>query len=484
MSSYLHGIYGSQEPTSTPIENTATSGIQAVVGTAPVNLLDNPAAAVNTPILLNNIREVNGKLGYSSNVDQFTLMQAVHSSFEVFKVAPIVVINVLDPKKHTADETVSGELANAGISIAKEGILLSTIKMTSEDGVTTYTLGTDYSAAFSEDGTVLVTPAATGTAISKKVKIEYSRLDPSKVTDEDIIAGIQLIDRVFPLLQVIPEILLAPGYSQQKDVAAALATAAQSVSTVFKATVLADIDSAASKTISTAISAKVSQGMNNRDIIPCFPKVMTTGGKTVWMSAQLGALMEATDSANESTAIVSPSNKDFKISAAVLVDGTPISYTLEEANQLNGEGIFTALNFLGWKSWGNNTGIYSFSDEQKGKNFDERDRFISIKRSFDWQNNTFICRYFSEIDDPLNLKATQALVTDENQFYNAFIAEGKVAGMSINFNESDNPTAQILAGKIIFKQKLAPYTPLEAIENDMQFDPTMIKSAFSGGDNT
>ncbi len=484
MVNYQHGIYGKQEPTVTQIENSAKSGIQAVIGTAPINLLDNPAAAVNTPILLNNIREVNGKLGYSSDVDEFSLMQAVHSSFEVFKVAPIVVINVLDPKKHATDESISCELPVAGISITKEGILLPSIKVTSEDGTVTYALETDYSVAFNEDGTAFIAPVATGAATGKEVKIGYSRLDSSKVTDEDIIAGIQMVDRIFPLLQVIPETLLAPGYSQQKDVAAALVTAAQSVSTVFKATVLADIDSTASKTIPAAISAKTSQGLNARDIIPCFPEVLTTGGKTVWMSAQLGALMESTDSANESTAFVSPSNKDFKIAAAVLADGTPVSFTLEEANRLNGEGIFTAINFLGWKSWGNNTGIYSFSEEQKGKNFDERDRFISIKRSFDWQNNTFICRYFKEIDDPLNLKITQALVTDENQFYNAFIAEGKVAGMSITFNESDNPTDQILAGKIIFKQRLAPYTPLEAIENDMQFDPKFIEKAFLGGDNS
>lgn len=484
MTNYQHGIYGNQEPTAVQIENTAKSGIQAVIGTAPVNLLDHPQDAVNTPILLNNMNEVNGKLGYSSSLDQFTLMQAIHSSFEVFKVAPIVVINVLDPAKHTADESASGELPADGTSIPKEGILLPSIKVTSEDGTITYAIGTDYSANFKEDGTVLITPAVKGAAIGKEVKIEYSRLDPSKVTDEDIIAGIKMVDRVFPLLQVIPEILLAPGFSHNPDVAAALNAAVQSVSTVFKATFLADIDCTANKTIAAAIAAKTAQGLNLRDAVVCYPKVLTTGGKTVWMSAQLGALIEATDSANEGTAFVSPSNKDFKIAATVLADGTPVSYTLQEANQLNGEGIFTAINFLGWKSWGNNTGIYSFSEEQKGKKFDDRDRFISIKRSFDWQNNTFICRYFKEIDDPLNLKITQALVTDENQFYNAFIAEGKVAGMSITFNESDNPTDQILAGKIIFKQRLAPYTPLEVIENDMQFDPKFIEKAFSGGDQS
>jgi uncharacterized protein len=483
--SYKHGIYVDQASTVMPISNTSTAGIQCVVGTAPVNMLDDPASAVNTPILLSGVDDVENCIGYSSDVDKYTLMQAVHSSFEVFSVAPIIAVNVLDPASHTTEgKTKSGSMASGLFTVTETGMLLDTLAVTSEDGATTYAKGTDYTAAFNSDGTVLITRVSTSTALTatSAVKATYSILDPSKVTAADIIAGIKLIDKALPVLGYVPEILLAPGYSQDADVAAALIAAAENVSCVFKATALVDIDSAANKTIAAAIAAKTANSLYNKNAIVCYPKVITTSSITVFMSAQLGALMQYTDSQNESTPFVSPSNKTFNITAAVLSDGTQVSYTLDEANELNGEGIFTALNFMAWRSWGDNTGIYSQSKADSGTTFDVKDRYINIKRAFDWQNNGFIKRYFAKIDTPLNLHAIQTLMTDENQYYNAFIAAGYVAAMSISYSSADNPTKQLVNGTVKFRQYLTPYTPMEVIENTLQFDATALATALEGSD--
>ena len=487
MSNYKHGIYISQSATVTPVSNKATGSIQAVVGVAPINLISNPAGAVNKPILLSSIDDVAEYIGYSTDVNKFTLMQAVHATFEIFSTAPIIAINVLDPSKHATAKTSSASLSGGVLTIEDTGVLLSTLKLTSSDGTVTYVSGTDYTAAFNSDGTVLVTRVSSSTALTatSTISIGYSILDTTKVTDADIVAGIAVINKAFQITGVVPEILLAPGYSQNKVVSSALITAAQSVSCVFEATALVDIDAKANTTIDAAIAVKSTNSLAVRDAILCYPKVTTSQGKTVYMSAQLGALMQYVDSQNESTPFVSPSNKDFKIIAAVLddTDKTQILYTLDEANRLNGEGIFTAINFDGWKSWGNNTGIYSLTAVDVGETIDVKDRYINIKRAFDWQNNGFIRRYFSKIDSPLNLKAIQTLITDENQYYNAFIAVGYVAGMSITYNQADNPTSQILNGTIKFKQSITPYTPMEVVENTLQFDPTTLETALEGSAN-
>lgn len=487
MASYLHGIYGSESATDMPVSNVATAGIQAVVGTAPVNLLDDPEAAVGVPILLSGLTGVKNSLGYSKYLDKFTIMQSVHATFEIFSTAPIVAINVLDPSKHATEATapIQGNLQNGKITIPDIGVLLATIVVQSEDLSVTYQPGVDYTASFQDDETVVIAQVAASKTLTATsgVHITYSVLDPSKVTNADIVAGIKLIDWVFPTLGVVPEILLAPGYSQNADVSAALESAAEQVSSVFEAVALVDIDSKTNTTIDQAIDAKAANSLANAQVIVCYPKVTTSGGKTIWMSAQQAALMQATDSTNESTPFVSPSNKDFKISATVLGDAgsTPVSYTLDEANKLNGEGIVTALNFTGWKSWGNNTGLYSFSAEQNGTVFDVKDRYISVKRAFVWQNNGFIRRYFSTIDNPMNFKAIQTLITDENQFYNGFIAAGYVAGMSLTYDQSQNPTDQIMSGMLVFEQSISPYTPVEVIKNTMQFDPTVLAAALAGG---
>ena len=51
-SAYRHGVYVSEQETSliAPVEGTA--GLQVIFGTAPVNMLENPAEAVNKPKLV------------------------------------------------------------------------------------------------------------------------------------------------------------------------------------------------------------------------------------------------------------------------------------------------------------------------------------------------------------------------------------------------------------------------------------------------
>jgi len=481
---YQHGIYGNIANTIMPIENISTAGVQVVVGTAPINMLANPALAVGIPILLNDITDVQNLLGYSTDLDNYTIMQAVHAMFEVFNTAPIVVINVLDPIKHaTPGKTSSGAVVNGAYTITDKGVLPATLVVTDTTGATTYANGTDYTYSFNTDGTLSLAILSTGAITPAQViKNTYSILDPTKVLPADIIAGIDLINRVYQATDIIPAIVIAPGFSQNPTVGTALIAAAAQISTVFKGTALLDIDSKAATTITAAIAWKNTNNYANRGAIVCYPKVTTNQGKIIFMSAMLAALMQTNDALNESTPFVSPSNKVFNILTAQLDDTekTQVMYTLDEANQLNGEGIFTALKFQGWKAWGNNMSIYSWIAAQAGTVYDPKDQFINIKRAFDWQNNGFITRYFTKIDNPMNLRAIQTLITDENQFYNPYITAGFVAGMSLEYNQADNPISQILAGVIKFRQHLAPYTPMQTILNTLQFDPTMLENALGG----
>ena len=51
---YKHGVYTSEVATSMVAPITGTAGLQVIVGTAPVNMLKDPAAAVNVPLLVNS----------------------------------------------------------------------------------------------------------------------------------------------------------------------------------------------------------------------------------------------------------------------------------------------------------------------------------------------------------------------------------------------------------------------------------------------
>ena len=49
MATYKHGVYTSEQATGMTAPVTGTAGLQVVVGTAPVNMLEHPEQAVNTP---------------------------------------------------------------------------------------------------------------------------------------------------------------------------------------------------------------------------------------------------------------------------------------------------------------------------------------------------------------------------------------------------------------------------------------------------
>ena len=165
-----------------------------------------------------------------------------------------------------------------------------------------------------------------------------------------------------------------------------------------------------------------------------------------------------------------------KITGLVLDDGTEVTLDQNQANLLNSQGIITAINVNGWRTWGNNTAAYPGVTDPK-------DRWFCCRRFFSWWGNSFIMTYFQKVDDPANYRLIESIVDSENIRGNSYTSQGKCAGAKIVFEEKDNQITDILNGKIKFRQYLAPYTPAEDILNVLEFDPSMLAAAISGGGN-
>ena len=71
--SIKHGIGVQEGATAISVPIIADSAIPVVIGCAPINLLENPAGAVNTPILANSPAEAMELLGYDDNFASFGL---------------------------------------------------------------------------------------------------------------------------------------------------------------------------------------------------------------------------------------------------------------------------------------------------------------------------------------------------------------------------------------------------------------------------
>ena len=81
----------------------------------------------------------------------------------------------------------------------------------------------------------------------------------------------------------------------------------------------------------------------------------------------------------------------------------------------------------------------------------------------------------------MNQVLIESIVDSENIRCAAY-APDKWAGASIEYRRSDNPTADILAGKMTFRQKIAPYTPAQEINNTLSYDTDLLASVLGGGE--
>ena len=131
---YEHGVRVLEQPTSIipPLEGTA--GLQVIFGTAPVNLATDPYAATNTPVIAYSYAEAVEQLGYSDNWDKdnggYTLCQSIYANFKLANIAPVIFVNVLDPKKHKkANEETAVPVEDLQATVPVLGILRDTVEI-------------------------------------------------------------------------------------------------------------------------------------------------------------------------------------------------------------------------------------------------------------------------------------------------------------------------------------------------------------------
>nr|DAJ74503.1 MAG TPA: tail sheath tube [Caudoviricetes sp.] len=484
---YNHGIRIEEQATSIVAPITGSAGLQVVIGTAPINLAKDPYSVTNVPLIAYSFSEAASQLGYSDDFKKFTLCQSMDASFRIFNVAPIIFINVLDPKKHKKDNTeASVNVVAKQAKLEEDGILLDTLVV--KDGATTLAKNEDYITSFTDDGKVLVSLIeGSSHAGASTLTVKSTSIDPSAVKAKDIIggydaatdkeSGLELIRQVYPRFNMTPGLLLAPGWSQIPEVGIVLGSKCSEINGVFSCECVLDLDSSSTgaKKYSAVGEWKNKNGYTNKHSVVLWPQVKV-GKKQYAFSAIFAALTAYADASNDDVPNLSPSNKMAKITGLVLDDGTEVTLDQNQANLLNSQGVITAINVNGWRTWGNNTAAYPGVTDPK-------DRWFCCRRFFSWWGNSFIMTYFQKVDDPANYRLIESIVDSENIRGNSYTSQGKCAGAKIVFEEKDNQITDILNGKIKFRQYLAPYTPAEDILNVLEFDPSMLAAAISGGGN-
>lgn len=305
--------------------------------------------------------------------------------------------------------------------------------------------------------------------VDDKILVKYHELDPTKVTAADIIGGVDAATGLTSGLEIAESVparwnlgvgvIIAPGYSTNNEVAAAMVAKAK----ILNAMAVNDLDA---ETYTAAIEGKT---LADSHLITCWGKVALNGEKYN-LSTHLAALMFQVDSGNSNVPSISPSNKVLQIDSVVNSSGE-IFMTQEQCNLLNQNGIVTIFaGYSGFRAWGNYTSI--------GATADFKDRWISTRRMINFIRNYLLQTYFSNLDAPINRRQIDSILQSCNLYLASLVSSQALIGGRIEFLSSENNTTDLMSGKLTFHLYLLPCPPAEEIDFNIEIDTDYFEGLF------
>ena len=447
-----HGVYVTEAATGVSTPNQATSGIPFVIAVAPLSLADaDTRATALTPVLATSYAEAEEQLGYSDNWIDYGISEFMYHHFKLCAQQPVIFLPLT--------ETIATQ-AFSGTGSLKEFTI--TDKPKTVQKVTVSGTAVEIASYDAVTGKVtLVNAPASGT---DNVTAYYL----TRPSAADAAAAVDKIDLCMAMFGIIPDLIVAPGFSQESTVAAAMAAKAGAINGIFKGRAIVDIEAAS---YTAAVTAKNGGSFDETEII-CWPCGKL--GDLIFHGSTLEAgRIAMTDTSNSGVPYESPSNKTVSMDGLCTSDGTEIILTLAQANILNAAGINTFLNFIGgWKAWGNVTGCYP-------SNTDVKDYLIPIARMFDFVGNSLIKTFWGKLDNPMNRRLIDTILDSANIWLNGLVGRGYLLGARVEMLDAENPLTDLMAGKISLHVYMTPPSPAQEIDFTLEYDASYVESALS-----
>ena len=457
MSIYKHGTYGEFADS---IGAVATQGgtVAVYVGAAPVNLIRGYAERVNSPVKLTSMNDVRAFMGYSKNWGTFDLCEAFKLHFDnaAGNVGPIVAINVLNPATHkkTGDTTKSVTFVNGRAAFESDTIILDTLVIANSVEGTDFTVDYDFSK-----GQVILT--AIGDTLTGSVSVTYSEVDATLIDEDDVIGqatetgiytGLGCLSLIYPELNLIPNIILCPKWSEKPEVYKAMIVAGTKINGHWDAVAYADIpvldDAAKVDTIALAKKWKTDNGYTNERTKVFWPQAKDTDG-TIYHAAVLGAWRAMlVDASHNGVPMESASNKAVPVAKQYFgANSTNRGFDQQTANKLNEDGITTIVFWGGqWVLWGPHTAAY-----KHGSVTDNRSIFDTTIRMMMHVYNSFQLDHALTIDAPMTRAMADTIRNHEQEKADALAAMGAFIGTPVvNFNRSDNSNSDLVEGNFVW----------------------------------
>lgn len=444
---YKHGTYQREGDTSFRLPVELSYG-HFLVGMAPIHKVKKEKRTINEVIRLATYQEAIEYFGDTYDLD-FSISQAIKVFFELYSVAPLYVVNVLDIEKHkTEKKTLEGQALERG------KVLLKNHKIIPESIIVKENIGkqivSDARVVYTSEGLEIYAKLSVGTSID----IEYEEVDLSKVNKSEAIGGfntdtmkrngLELVDEVFLKYSELPSFIDVPDFSHESDVAAIMETKAKNLNGgMFEAVAL--VNAPLSKKYDELSAWKDTNNIIGNDQVLLYGGIKLSG-EVYHHSIHYGALSMTVDGQHNGIPSQGPSNYSYKMDAFVWKpqDGEYTEVRLDkeqQANFLNKNGVVTAINFKGWRCWGSETAKNPMATDPK-------DKFIYTRRMFKYIGNELVLTYFNDVDRKFTRKLAETIEKSINIRLNALVAADQLISGRVKFYAADNSLIDVINGDI------------------------------------
>lgn len=312
----------------------------------------------------------------------------------------------------------------------------------------------------SANGRLLRTTSGGKILPGASLAVDFVYTDPSKVTEEDILGGVDAAG-VHSGVQALltgatetgykPKVLLAPGYTHQKDTLAdgnRVTTALLAVADRLKAIVLKDI----TDPVDAATAIMEAADFGHDRLMTCYPyaQIPRDDGSAALVpgSAILAGHIAQVDS--ERGWWHSPSNLPLPGVERVSV---PVPHTQGDkasaSNLLSEKFVWTIVrNSNEFRSWGNRTASGDF---------------VSVTRTRDAIGEAIIVSLDHAVDRNIRKALPEYVVERVNEFLRRLQAGEVILGGECWFDRAKNPDAQLRDGHLVFSAHFTAMYPAERI---------------------
>ena len=446
MSAYLHGVEVIEVPDGPrPVQPSQVTAI-GLVGTS-------LGVAHDDLSLIAGLAAARAK--YSSEGTILAAIEAIHSQGAA---PPIAVVQAMDPATDTTD-VAKEELEWGAVDdvIQLGNRLVSAVSVFEDMAGNTPVAAADYTLD-AEAGTLTVVSVA-NVSDGDAIFVDYSYADPAAVTAAEVVAAAAKLVDAQAELGVLPEILIAPGFTEAvtRDVAMVVdsapgATGLAAIAERLRAVVIADGPG------TTRVDAIAYRGViDSRRVMVVDPKVkvLDEDGNTSTgpASARVAGLIARSDRDPERGWWASPSNQ-----ALFGIAGTsrPVSYIQgdpdTEANALNAAQVTTVIRQNGWRLWGGRT-----------CSSDPKWAFLSVVRTADRINRALLAAHQWAVDRNIRRTYVASVIESVNAFLRDLRAQGAILGGQCWADPELNTNESVAAGRVYFDFDFTPASPAERI---------------------